>query len=306
MNKQNFHINNFAVFRALSKLHQAKRKRTMSTTEEPPNYSEFDVRCELFETIPEPVQHPKTYQKVIVTETGDPIDEDTRQACAQLKTCIDIRNKWMKLHPDPPQDERKGFDDLEKSFTVSDIRKMKCVNSDNLLSRHVHEIDANQLHLSNIYSNNSSNSNDTKITNNSNLSETLSSPNLFVLHNHSTQQNTLDGVHPDMFRRRFVPKYQIFERPIPSSSEGFSYSSYHPQMIDGVMTLVGNGFNDNRTHNTHKIGVFSFEEFVSDFKVVRFLIILLLCCDSSSSTYSFYRFEKLFTQVQRHPTLTEN
>lgn len=63
-----------------------------------------DLRKALFEAIPEPYPHTLNYQKVCITDAGDPTDYDTKDACAKLKVCMDLRDKWINAHPAPPQD----------------------------------------------------------------------------------------------------------------------------------------------------------------------------------------------------------
>ena len=116
--------------RALMRISQAKRERSGSNLQlekiaerpsryerirealdyededddEDPDMPDNDLRKALFEAIPEPYPHTLNYQKVVITEAGDPIDQDTKDACLKLKKCMDIRNKWIGAHPFPPQD----------------------------------------------------------------------------------------------------------------------------------------------------------------------------------------------------------
>lgn len=66
-----------------------------------------DLRKALFEAIPEPYPHTLNYQRVIISDAGDPLDPDTRDACKKLKQCMAIRDKWIGAHPYPPQDVAK-------------------------------------------------------------------------------------------------------------------------------------------------------------------------------------------------------
>jgi hypothetical protein len=69
--------------------------------EQPPT----DVREELFDAIPEPFYQVTDFQRVIITETQDDFsDPDTKVACDGLKTCMNLRDKWISEHPFPPQD----------------------------------------------------------------------------------------------------------------------------------------------------------------------------------------------------------
>jgi hypothetical protein len=74
--------------------------------EQPPT----DVREELFDAIPEPFYQITDFQRVIITETQDDFsDPDTKAACDGLKTCMNLRDKWISEHPFPPQD-LSGFE----------------------------------------------------------------------------------------------------------------------------------------------------------------------------------------------------
>lgn len=65
--------------------------------------NDIDVRKELFDSIRE-YPHSTDFQRVIITETNDPIERDTIEASYNLKKCYDLREKWIRLHPYPPQD----------------------------------------------------------------------------------------------------------------------------------------------------------------------------------------------------------
>jgi hypothetical protein len=73
--------------------------------EEEPDMPDNDLRKALFEAIPEPYPHTLNYQRVIISDAGDPLDFDTKDSCARLKKCMEVRNKWIGAHPFPPQDE---------------------------------------------------------------------------------------------------------------------------------------------------------------------------------------------------------
>jgi len=68
-----------------------------------------DLRKALFEAIPEPYPHTLNYQRVVISDAGDPVDYDTKDACSKLKMCMDIRDKWINAHPVPPQDLPNAF-----------------------------------------------------------------------------------------------------------------------------------------------------------------------------------------------------
>lgn len=68
-----------------------------------------DLRKALFEAIPEPYPHTTNYSRVVISDPGDPIDFDTKDACAKLKNCMEVRNKWIGAHPFPPQDGENAF-----------------------------------------------------------------------------------------------------------------------------------------------------------------------------------------------------
>jgi len=75
----------------------------------------LDPRDHLFEAIPAPFEEPTEYQRCIITETSDGADEDTAFACAQLKSCIKLRAKYMSEHPVPPQDLLEPFKTLREA-----------------------------------------------------------------------------------------------------------------------------------------------------------------------------------------------
>ena len=68
----------------------------------------LDVRERLFEEIPEPIDTPHfhTFQRVVITDADRSMDWDSDkiEACKRIKKCLGLREKWMGLHPSPPQD----------------------------------------------------------------------------------------------------------------------------------------------------------------------------------------------------------
>jgi hypothetical protein len=90
---------------------------------------ENDVRKELFEAIPEPYYFSTEFSRVKITDTNDPIDSDTKDACRSLKNAMDIRQKWISQHPDPPQDEEifdyGGFSQTPSHVNVSSMMSPK-------------------------------------------------------------------------------------------------------------------------------------------------------------------------------------
>lgn len=62
-----------------------------------------DIRLKLFESA-HPYPHPKDFQRVIITEAGESLDDDTIESCQALDACIKLRQKWISAHPQPPQD----------------------------------------------------------------------------------------------------------------------------------------------------------------------------------------------------------
>jgi hypothetical protein len=74
-----------------------------------------DVRKELFESIPEPYYESAEFRRVMIsTIKEDIIDVDTREACKSLEKCMKIREKWIGIHPFPPQDIPSSFADEDK------------------------------------------------------------------------------------------------------------------------------------------------------------------------------------------------
>lgn len=87
----------------------------------------LDLRCELFESIPEPLNRPKSYQKLIITDSDEPGDPDDALACTKLNACLSLRKKWISQHPAPPQDIIKTFDDVEHgtSLVAGEIKRLR-------------------------------------------------------------------------------------------------------------------------------------------------------------------------------------
>lgn len=174
---------------------------------------ENDVRKELFEAIPE-YPHSEDFQRVIITESTDPIDHDTILACRTLKKIIELREKWISCHPYPPQD----LDTDIKKSTVS----LAALD----LSAH------------------------------SNFSESGS----------STKRKFSD-LDLSTFRRRMPPEYNIFDGPLPPSTDKYSYD-----FQKGLIHIQYAGSHHPIEHEPNKIpsifSVYSFEEFVRDFTAV--------------------------------------
>ena len=78
-----------------------------------------DVRKELFTRLPNPLQESLAFQRVIITDTDEPEDDDTSIACQELTRSLALRQKWIvpvkeayeEPPPQPPleQDESTGF-----------------------------------------------------------------------------------------------------------------------------------------------------------------------------------------------------
>ena len=62
-----------------------------------------DVRESLFSYIPHAFQDDVHFQRVIITESQELVDSDTKDARLALKRCMHIRDKWLGQHPEPPQ-----------------------------------------------------------------------------------------------------------------------------------------------------------------------------------------------------------
>lgn len=131
-----------------------------------PEEQKVDVRETLFEHIPEPYGYSTQFQRLVITETGEEVSEDTREACKQLNMCRNIRSKWMSQHPSPPQDADKYFDHSE--MTPQSPKPQRT---------------------------------------------------------HGLEK------HPNDFRRRPVPNYNIFDRPLPGSCS----SEFEYEMVKGVL-----------------------------------------------------------------------
>lgn len=64
-----------------------------------------DVQKTFFEAIPEPYFQSTDFRRVYVSETTEATDFDTQEACKQLHKCLLLREKYISVHPQPPQDE---------------------------------------------------------------------------------------------------------------------------------------------------------------------------------------------------------
>ena len=62
-----------------------------------------DVRETLFSYIPDAFQDDVHFQRVIITESQELVNNDTKEARLALKRCMQIRDKWLGQHPEPPQ-----------------------------------------------------------------------------------------------------------------------------------------------------------------------------------------------------------
>lgn len=83
-----------------------------------------DVRRELFEAIPEPYYHSTEFSRVVITDTNEPVDIDTKEAAKQLKNCMDIREKWIAKHPYPSQDVASGFEALASVASMGQFNSL--------------------------------------------------------------------------------------------------------------------------------------------------------------------------------------
>jgi hypothetical protein len=66
-------------------LDRIKRTPKRGSDNVPVDSSDVDVRSQLFGQIPEPYLHVTTFQRVLITESGDPVDKDTTDACGKLE-----------------------------------------------------------------------------------------------------------------------------------------------------------------------------------------------------------------------------
>ena len=271
-------------------VHNLKRQRTLSVGQsvdnlvhlhntfaagalQPLQEEQFDVREELFEAIPEPITRPQLYQKVVITETGEEVDQDTLLACKQLKECLNLRKKWLGAHPPAPQNVSKSFDDIEKSITYSDLLRPRSRS-------HIESPRSNSITSLNNTNNSGSNNNSavaTTPTPGGSMKALQLPPDLGP---ESPIASALEAsptaatvqIHPDMYRRRFVPNYQIFERPILHADD----LSLNIQLVDGVMTVT-----KRRNNAPSDFSVPSFTDFVNDFNTVRFVVTRYACDDNA-------------------------
>jgi AMP deaminase len=45
------------------------------------------------------------FQRVHIGKTDEPVEQDVAEACVNLSKCMEIREKWVGAHPEPPQDK---------------------------------------------------------------------------------------------------------------------------------------------------------------------------------------------------------
>lgn len=277
----------------------------------------LDLRCDLFESIPEPMNRPKSYQKLIITDLDEQTDPDDILACGKLKACLALRRKWIAQHPEPPQDKIKTFDEVEHgtALVAGEIKKLRSASIGMAPMPKLPKISnapGSPVQTSPRIpsATNSGGSNDvldqpylSRPNSEHYLSPSL--PTRLPLDPDAVQVSTSlhaqtervlpppplqDSVgattsalgptelHPDMLRRRFRPNYCIFERPLVDRNEhGFAI-----KMVDGVLQVSSN------LTGKPTFTVLSFEEFVQDYNVVR------ECVHSGPVTsFSYMRLELL-------------
>jgi hypothetical protein len=200
-----------------------------------------DVRKELFEAIPEPYYESAEFRRVMIsTIKEDIIDIDTREACKSLDKCMKIREKWMSIHPFPPQDipssfadedmiHRGGFDPVSpkaRGYSMSTVPQTP-VNP---------ATDGN--------GNGNGNGKSTKgiafppspgdmplAPNSSSSHLSMASPGPVSSSHWGTLASAVKTTHE--FRRRAGPPYEIFSKPLPEGTTAYDY-----KMINGVVVVI--------------------------------------------------------------------
>lgn len=191
-----------------------------------------DPRDVLFEAIPEPFYESEEFQRVSITETAEPPDEDASDACLQLRECILLRNKYISAHPIPPQDLREPFN--------SSTKREDPIPIDSALRKER---------------------------------------------------------HPNDYRRRTVPIYDIFEEPAPCKWEWAE--SYQFVMQKGVIALKHIP-NTRPSPAPPVLDVIQFDEFLRDFATLRKAV-----HNGPVTSYAFTRLELLSAKYNIHILLNE-
>ena len=76
-----------------------------------------DIREQLFEGIPDPYPHSTKFQRVIISESGEDIDNDTIKSCESLNKCMNLRGKWISdCSPPNPRSECAVLQSGEKGL----------------------------------------------------------------------------------------------------------------------------------------------------------------------------------------------
>ena len=205
--------------------------------------SERDVRDSLFADIPQPYTYSTDFQRVIVTETADPADPETKIAVAMIKTAISLRSKFVCHHPPPPQDDPLRADSAPSTPMAGPPVK----------------------------------------------------------------------AHPDDYRRRPVPRYDVFGKAVPQFVCDMTFA-----MRNGVFEIfpsgeqerAGDGEGEQKHSSagqllqhsirsaTNIFPVPSFEEFLKDYMTLR-----QICYSGGMVSYSYKRLELLLAKFNLHKLL---
>jgi hypothetical protein len=141
-----------------------------------------DTREILFEEIPEPLPHSKTYAKVVITEPevseDDFEDIDAWDSCKRLLKCLELRKKWIEAHPSAPQDVRPPLKNVNKGAPVVGV-----IGAGGATAGQGHDQDHDQ-------------------------DQGASSPRRIGM-------NKEPRAHPDDYRRRPVLEYDVFSEEVP-------------------------------------------------------------------------------------------
>jgi AMP deaminase len=164
-----------------------------------------DTREILFENIPEPLPHTTQYTRLEIVEpdeTNDDFDaKDSWDSCRKIQKCLDLRRKWISLHPAPPQDVRPP---LKSIYSVAGGPMYPSMGSN--LGHGEPSAPSNGSINSGIY-------------------QQL-----------SPRRAKEPRAHPDDYRRRPVPEYEIFKEAIPDV--GSTGSKYTCVMRRGVVVVL--------------------------------------------------------------------
>lgn len=161
------------------------------------------------------------YRRLYISEIADDFDRDTITACKEIKLCLDLRKKWLDMHPTPPQDLADNFD-LEHQIHQDRRRRIEEIKKANSVNNFQTGMSNSPLQSSTKgFSSNASNA-------------SLS----------SSYGPTQDP--PKEYRRRLEPPYEVFDIPIPENDPNIFFN-----MVNGVMMVRKLSVDEQNTYRNN-------------------------------------------------------